>query len=331
VRTAAIYSRHRLSATLIMNLEDEYARGLAGQGFPRPIEPLEFFLVGRYSSAGTLTTFPTPIQLDVRLNPSGYHLFFDRERLGPGRTRRLFLTEGDYQIRVTSPHYQVAERRVTIPMPDLNVSTPANPDPMANYTVRLQPSHAYAFANSYPMRVAPGADCGALASQERRGATLLRGSLHTFDGEPVHGAVVSIPGRPLSYQTDERGDWVLWFPANQVSGPITVRVLLPGSAAPVEIQRVCVVHGRETSLAETALRGWVLQRGAGVEGATIAVSGQPEVVRTRADGLWTYYFPLVFADSNITVTATLAGGSSLTYAGTMVPRGTTVVPTFQFS
>jgi hypothetical protein len=323
------YSLRRLSAVLVFNLEDDYARLQAGHGFLRPLEPLEFFLVGRYSLTGNLVTFPSPLHMEVMRNPSGYHLFFDREVTKEHLKRRLFLTPGDYQVRVTSPYYQTAERRTTIPMPDLNTPSAANPDPVAAYTFRLQPSHAYPFADAYPLRIAPGANCASFAGQERRGQTLLRGSLHTFDGQPVAGAIVSVPGRPQSYATGENGDWVLWFPNSQPSGPITVRVQFPGGAT-VDVAGVCIVRGRETSLAETGLRGWVNRAGAGVEGATVSVSGQPQPTHTQSDGGWNYYFPLNFVGGNVTVIATLPSGGSLSQSAIVVPRGIVVVPTFQF-
>ena len=63
------------------------------------------------------------------------------------------------------------------------------------------------------------ANCTGLEAQERRGGTtLLRGSLRTFTGDPVARAVVTIPGRPITYTTSPSGDWVLWFPASQPTG-----------------------------------------------------------------------------------------------------------------
>jgi|GEM_PF-2660272 len=348
-----VIERRTLAATLIFNLEDSYARERLGpRAHPRPYEPLRFFLVARLSP-GPREDYTPPRELAITRNPSGYHLFFGEELLpsnsrnrlaGRSRaTRRLDLAPGTYLVRVTSPLYQTEERPVVVPMPNLNASDPSSPDPalrdpVAQYTFAMRPSYVYPFPDRYPLRVDDPDDCPD-APPGRHGPTLLAGSLRTTDGRGLADATVRVQNLTESYRTDASGQWVLWFPDPPpngldplASGPVTVRFTLPGEPPrDVDVAGVCVVRGCSTSLAQAALRGWVLRQGIGVVGATIAVTGRQETSTTGADGGWTYCFDLNQPGETVDVTASLPNGASQTRSGIEIRRRATVlVPTFTF-
>jgi hypothetical protein len=348
-----VFERRTLTATLIFNLEDSYARARLGpRAHPRPYEPLRFFLVARLAP-GPREDF-SPREMAITRNPSGYHLFFGEELLPPGprdrgngrqrATRRLDLAPGTYLVRITSPLYQTEERPVAVPMPNLNASDPGSPDPalrdpVAQYTFAMRPGYAYPFPDRYPLRV-DDPDVCPYAPAGRRGPTLLFGSLSTPDGRGRAGATVRVQGLTESYRTDASGQWVLWFPDPPLtgadplaSGIIAVRFTLPDDPPrDVDVPGVCVVRGCSTRLAQASLRGWVLRRGAGVAGATVAVSGQSATTTTGSDGGWTYCFDLNQPDATVAVTATLPDGASQTQNSiTVRRRATALVPTFAFS
>jgi hypothetical protein len=244
---------------------------------------------------------------------------------------------------VTSPLYQTQERPVVVPMPNLIARDPSSPDPalrdpVAQYTFDMRPSYAYPFPDRYPLRVDDPDNCPD-PPLGRRGPTLLAGSLYTPDGRGLEGASVQVQNLTESYGTDASGQWVLWFPdplLNELdplaSGPVTVRFRLPGDPPrDVDVPGVCVVRGGSTSLAQAALRGWVLRRGVGALGATIAVAGRQETSTTGADGGWAYCFDLNQPGETVDVTATLPDGASQTRSGIEIRRRATVlVPTFAF-
>jgi hypothetical protein len=294
----------RLTATAIFDLEDRYARELrVGETHPRPFGAVNIYLLGRMVD-GQRMDFPEPIKLKVRNNPSGYLLFFGRVQ-GPDDVVRDAGLQGTYVVRVESQFYQQAERDdIELPRPD------------AAYLFDLLPNIAYPF----PARVSTSA-----------GPTLLRGSLHGRDGAAIAGARVELAAPGVApYRTGEDGQWMLVFPRDQPSGDVAVRITLPG-AQPLTIDAP-VVRGRETSLQQTAMRGWVVNAaGFGIRGATITVSGQADRSTTDADGRWFYYFDLDQGAAQVHVTATLPDGRSLTSAGQLVqPRGVTRVSTFRF-
>lgn len=333
---AAILERHRVAVTLVFSLEDAFARDRLGDGARRrPLEPLRFWLRER-TTGGPVETFTPPRELAVTRNASGYHLFFGRERLGSQSTVALDMTGGDYTIEITSPGrvYQTVRATFTLPMPNPNIVDASSPDPdlrdpMRPYTVDLQPGHAYPFPDSYPFRPeSTSGPCAAIAPGG--GATLLRGSLHAVDGSGIAGALVEVPGASNVFETSDSGDWVLWFPETHPSGLVTVRVTLP-AAPPVNVAAVCVVNGRETSLHETSLRGWVRRQGVGIAGAEIRVSGRLATSRSAGDGSWTYFFGLGQPDETVAVTAVLPSGESVTRPGIGVKRrGAVVVPPLTF-
>src|SRR5215207_8858020 len=95
----SLYSHRVLSAILILSLQDEFARAQVGKGYPRPIEPLRFYLVGTYQGVN-LQRFPEPVRLLIQTNADGYYLFFGQERVDERTKRNMFLQDGDYQVRV---------------------------------------------------------------------------------------------------------------------------------------------------------------------------------------------------------------------------------------
>src|SRR5262249_53419734 len=101
---------HRLSATLIFDLEDRYARtpGIRARHL-RPIGPGTFSLVGQMVGGGR-QDFERPWELSVTRNPSGYHLFFGTIRLPHSTTHQATLSAGTYVVRVETRFYQQAER-----------------------------------------------------------------------------------------------------------------------------------------------------------------------------------------------------------------------------
>jgi hypothetical protein len=348
-----IFERRSLATTLVLSLEDGFARARLGpQAHPRPYEPIRFHLLARLAP-GPGEEYAPPPELAVTRNASGYHLFFGQEllrpsaraggRAGPRSTRRLDLGPGTYLIRVSSPLYQIEERAVALPMPNLNAQDLASPDPalrdpMAQYTITLQPGPAYPFPDPYPVRATSPDDCPE-APAGRRGPTLLFGGLCEPDGSGVAGAAVLVPGVTEVSRTDAGGQWVLWFPdplpgdADPLdAGLVTVRFTLPGAPpAAIDVPDVCVVRGCSASLPQAALRGWVLRRGVGVAGATVAVAGRAAASRSGPDGAWRYAFPLNQPDEEVELTATLPDGTSQTLGGIAVRRrATVVVPTFAF-
>src|SRR5262249_14106387 len=215
------------------------------------------------------------------------------------------------EIRSPLRFYQTVRRTFTVPMPNVNVidassTDPNKRNPMLPYSVDLDPGHTYPFPDSYPFQVqANPVPCGSIAPGS--GPTLLRGGLHAVDGTGIEGARVEVVGVSNVFETGDTGDWVLWFPEAQPSGLVTVRVTPPASAAS-NVSGVCMVRGREASLHETSLRGWVRRRGLGVGDAEILVGGFPGSSRTAADGSWSYYFGLDQPDQIVGVTAVLPDG-----------------------
>jgi hypothetical protein len=296
--------RH-LTATLILDLEDAYARARGTRGLhPRPIGAVRYELLGQIV-AGQRETFDEPSRLVVQRNGSGYDLFFGEVRLRDGSRRQVI--EGSYALRVTSPtaYYQASERDIAFPSPE----TPVFFD--------LQPGVGYPF----PTETLPGG----------RGPTLLRGTYFHPNGTGIVGVIIQVPGRTNPFVTDQTGQWVLAFPDDEPTGVVTVRFQSAGGMVET-IPEVVVVGGRESSLSQTALRGWTLNTTGGpIDAATISVSGQPDEVRSRSDGSWIFYFPLGQQAAVVTVTASLPDGRTQIRPNIQVlPRSTTRVPTFQF-
>jgi hypothetical protein len=315
--------RRTLVATLILDLEDSYARGRQGpHSHPRPIEPLRFWLAGPVMG-GIVQSFDSMPELAMVRNSSGYHLFFREQKLPGSRLGRLALSHGKYRLHVTSPFYQTAQMDVDVLDPDI--------PKMDADSLDLEPVYCYPFPDVRPVRVeGPG---GCIDDPEARspGPTLLRGTLRGADGLGIAGAKVQVPGRSNTYRTDDTGQWVLWFPDHQPTGTVTVRVTMPDTSD-VDVLNVCVVRGRETSLHETALRGWIRRSGTGVSGAAVTVAGHPGQATSGPDGVWTYVFPLLQDNETVSVRAVLPDGTELTQSGIGIKsRATILVPTFAFT
>jgi hypothetical protein len=237
--------------------------------------------------------------------------------------RRNWLSDGVYDVQVEADAYR--PERILLDVP--------NPDPGSPIPVPLRPGHGYPFPNRAPLGdvIAPGS-CVPNLQPEGRGPSLLRGSLHEPDGTPVDGASVIAPGVAGPFVTGPTGDWVLVLPEWRNTGLVTVRVALPDGSR-FDVPRVCVVRGREVALRETALRGWVLQRGGAVRGAAITVAGRPGQSTTGADGGWFHYFgldPAALPAAPAEIVATLPTGESQSQSVAIRERATMLTPTFRF-
>ncbi len=245
-----------------------------------------------------LVDLPERPELVVVRNPGGYHLFFGEVRFPGDRRRRLAVDGTVYRLRVAGDFYQSLETEL-----EMSPST----EPMA---LDFAPGYAYPF---------PG------------GSTLLRGSVHHFDGRGVGGATVSAEfpeaDGTAGYRTGDSGQFVLVFP-DRAEGRVTVKIESPG-VAELEVPGD-VEPGRETSLRQTALRGRVTAGGAPAREARIWVTGNPdEKTTTDDDGAWFYYFGLDQGDETVTVNARLNGNTKKKQTA-VVPGTTIVVSTFRF-
>jgi hypothetical protein len=201
--------RH-LKAVQIFDLEDIYARERVVQGpHPRPIGPVKFYVVGREVN-GNAQWPHEPLELVVKHNPSGYHLFFGVVRLPNGKGRRSGLTDGTYTVRVEGRYYRPFERDVVFPRLDAD----------APVLFDLFPAYPYPF---------PGAVSGR--------PTLLRGSVQFLDGQGIAGVKVEVVGQEeVISTTRETGRWLLIFSDGQQAGIVTVRLTLSdGRSEDVEV------------------------------------------------------------------------------------------------
>lgn len=294
----------RLSVTLIFDLEDRYTRERQiGETHPRPTGPVRVLLVGRVDN-GLRTDFAHPLELQVRTSPSGYLLFFGHVKQSDGTYRRAGLTAGTYVVRIESQRYQPVERAdIALPQPD------------AAYFFDLPPGYAYLFPTAGRSR-----------------PTLLRGSLHTTDGQGIANALIEGAGQPeITYRTDASGQWVLAFPPNQPAGAVSIQITFPDQT--IRTVTAQVLPGTETSLAQTALRGTVLGAGGvGIRGATVGVAGRLGQTCTDSNGGWFYYFDLNQPATQVRLIATLPDGRQLELDNVLVQPGATVrVPVFRFT
>jgi hypothetical protein len=247
--------------------------------------------------------FDVPVELVVTRNPSGYDLFFGRERLSGGRHRNAALADGVYVLRTESTYYQPAERA--------DIAIPAT----GPYLVDLLPGVAYPF----PAATLPGG----------RGPTLLRGAYQASDGTGIESATVTAAGRAISCRTDATGQWVLVFPDDEPAGDVTVRIV--DGAVTHEAAHVAVLPGRQAALAPTVLVGLVTAAGIAVPDAVITIANHPDNTRSATDGSWRYVFPPDQGGETVTVAVLLPDGRQQTSAGVQIqPRTTGDVPAFIF-
>lgn len=304
------YEIRRLSAILVFDLEDRFARRRGVRGpRPRPLEPIKLFATAEIIGGvgGIRQDFAQPLELVVKRNTSGYHCFFGEVKQPDGSLRQGALADGAYAVRAEGRFYQPVEREdVVLPLPNLA------------YFYDMPPGYAYPFPTESTLTGG-------------RGLTLLRGGLHETDGRGIAGATVEVIGLTDPYLTDETGQWALVFDDAQASANVTVRVTFANGAFE-DVLNVPIAQGVETGLAQTALRGWVRSgAGIGLPGASVEVQGQPGLAATASDGGWFYYFGLNQAAMAVDVNALLPNGQTLTENNVQVqPRATVVVPTFQF-
>jgi len=310
---SAFHEIRRLGAILIFDLKDQFARERGTRGsFPRPFEPIRFFATAK-GAGPNRRVFNPPLELLVRRNGGGYHIFHNLVKQDDGTILKGALTDDVYDLRIEGSVYQRAEQ--------LNVALPTNNRAVA---FDLFPAYSYPFPT-------------ALKSTGGRGYALLRGSLHSVDARGLANFTVSVAGAHSPYVSDASGQWVLVFPdsffaANQPTRVVTVRVT-PPSGPFFNVPDVDVDKGTERALGETALRGWVLRNGIGVKGAVVEVQGRTGETRTASDGSWFYYFGLDHnhpSTSPFDVTATLPDGSTATQNQQVRSRATVIVPPFQF-
>jgi hypothetical protein len=309
---ATTFEFRTLTATLAFDLTDAFAtvRGTRGP-LPRPFEPIRVFATAKV--APNAEVFTPPLELALKRNTNGYHVFHNSMKRPDGVVMKKALTDGRYDLRIEGDFYQ--------PLPLTNIDIPQARLPI---TRSLLPAFNYPFPNEFK-------------PTGGRGFALLRGSLHTLDGKPIERATVSVIGATNEYVTGSSGQWVLVFPDTFFPGVTTTRnvtvVITPEGAPAINVANVTIDKGTERSLSETGLRGWVLARGAGVANAIVSVQGQPGQTRTAVDGSWFYYFNIDLASGiSVDVTAQLPDGRTLTQTNRQVqPRATAIVPPFEFS
>jgi hypothetical protein len=320
-------------AVWIFDLVDGYLKELHGsQAHPRPGSHLFFDVVGKADENGDIVPLPVTRRLVTTVNRSGYHLWFGEERLHDGARRRLVLEPGCYDVRVRSFLYQELPLKVALPMPDGQPTAPSPPDRCLDFEGVLSPSSQYPFPAAACYRAEDdGGVCGASARPVVAGATRLRGVLLTPSGQGMQRAEVKVDGTSNTYRVGADGQWVLWFPPDDASitGLHTVSIK-PLEGPPLTVDAVCVVHGHETSLPATALRGHVLVNGRGAPGTEVSLAGFAETVKTQSDGSWWYYFLPNQQEETIVITVTLPDGRRLSEEETVKSRRTVVVPSFRF-
>ena len=324
-----VYERRTLTALLVLDLEDAFARSRGRPGeHPRPFEPLRFFLI-ESDIRGTVTKFDPPVELEMMRNGSGYHMFFGQQKIygtrGEKSTRTLDLPPGKYTVQVTSPLYQTASKAFDLPIGNAN-----DPNIINNYHMDLEASFAYPFPDVYPLGQETAGNCTSGNFPPRRGTTLLRGVLLDLDGKGLANTSVRVANRSNTYITDSSGQWVLWFREPQSTGPVDVMIKFPNQPIEQRVSNVCVIQGHETSLHQTALRGWVRQGGLLVAGAIITVQGLRDEVLSDNQGAWTFVFSFTQAAQPVTVNARFKRFPPQLRTVPIVPRGTVVLEPFQF-
>ena len=326
-------------AVQVFDLQDVHARdrGLQGE-HPRPVGSMRFLLVGKVIGNNEPDVIAPPLELILRRNPRGYHLFFGQVQVeSPAGRRQHRLNSGTYRLHIVSDYYQLCEKDVIFPMENHKVPC----------SVELKPGYRYPFDNAINFS---DVDSGGFPAW--RGPTLLRGSLYHADGSPIGDATVSLTDPLLDpqpmYTTDANGQWVLIVPVDAFSdsvpdgGVVSRNMSLAFSwPDPADTQQTVnhtkdveeVKLGAQQSVLQSGLRGWVMQGGRAAAGAaiTIATNGFSEQVNTRADGSWYFYIGLDQSiETDVTVSAQLPDGTSQVQTTKFVSGATVNVPTFQF-
>jgi hypothetical protein len=315
--SGVVFEIQRRRAELVLDCEDGFRRDLGFAGpHPRAVGPLRFWLTGRRVAAIIEPIVP-PLELEVIVNPSGYHLFFGKVKDKDGRTLDLDAEPGVYLLRVEGGLYQRAEIEVEFE----TLFAPSTPRPGLRqpFLVDLQPGYAYPFPRS-----------GRIPRAE--GPTLLRGVIASNDGSASEDILVDVDGVTQAYRTGANGQWVLTFPDTQPDGNVSLRFRFPASPEQI-VTGVPLRRGFTSTFAQAALKGMVLNGGQlGIRDATITVARHPGSVKSHRNGDWIYYFGLNQADEIVDVTATLPDGRRLTQAAFPVrQRATVVMPAFRFA
>jgi len=107
-------------------------------------------------------------------------------------------------------------------------------------------------------------------------------------------------------------------------------IKFPNKTVEQRVGNVCVVQGHETSLRQTALRGWASQAGLPVSGAIITVQGLSDEAVSDNHGGWTFVFPFTQAAQPVTVHARYKNFPRQARTVPVVPRATIVLDPFQF-
>jgi hypothetical protein len=236
----------------------------------------------------------------VRREPTVDSVDAEPDRIG-------VLQSGTYDIEVTAPGFQTAT---------LQAVFPAAEAPPSVVTLDLEAGPDYPFP-------------GETAQATSTGPTLIRGQILALDGSGLAGVPVQAPAATPAV-TDQNGSWVLAFPDNTASGPVTVSAAIAGAAVTAA---TVIVTGQRTVVPQARLHGrTVYQSRAPAAGAAISVGGVPGTVASGPDGSWSLALPFGtgLQPMNVTVTAVL-GATTRTQAGVgVVPGRAVTVPDHVF-
>lgn len=310
-----------MGAMLILDLQDRFAqnRGLSG-AYPRSIGTFRFLLMAHTDSATQVSApLPTPLEMRMTINPSGFFLFFGTVMARDGSPRRLEARGWPWTIRIVSEYYQSIE--VTPPaVPDSFVPGMSGRGCSVPIPIPLDPGAAYPFPNERP---------------GLRGGRL-RGTLRNADGSPISRVQVEAldaANQSLSdvAVTADDGQWVLVLSTLPHAGLVTVRFTFADGITK-DVRDVQVAADRENNLAQTAFCGQVRMHNIGVRNALIRVDKVKGIQSlSDATGNWFLYLGLLQSGDKVTVTAKLPDRPSTKSISTTVhPRATVVVPTFDF-
>jgi hypothetical protein len=204
----------------------------------------------------------------------------------------------------------------------VQAALPPAGSPPSVLAVDLEAGPDYPFANEVAQANVP-------AAGRSTGPTLIRGQVLALDGSGLPRIPVAAPAATPAF-TDRTGSWVLVFPDDAPSGPVTVTATIAGG--PVAVPTT-IASGRRTVVPQARLRGRaVRQSGAPVAGASISVSGVAGTVTSGADGSWSFALPFGtgLQPTNVTVTAVF-GPATRTRAGVgVVPGRSVTVPDHVF-